>query len=225
LARAERDQLSVRELRSIAARMTADAATADAPTPITGWVADLETLIARGDRFGCIYADPPWAYDNQTTRAATDDHYDTMAIEAIAALPVDQLAAADAHLHLWVTNAFLFDAPRLFDAWGFEFKSSFVWCKPQIGIGNYWRNAHEILLTAVRGDAKHFRDHNLPSWLEHRRGRHSAKPERIRDMLEKASPGPRLEMFARRPAKGWTVWGNQIVSDLASPEAKEISHE
>lgn len=188
-------------------------------------VDSLHAAIAAGQKFGCIYADPPWRYDNQGTRAATRNHYaeqkdenpaDGMTVEQICALPVRELAADDAHLHMWTTNAFLFDAPRIFEAWGFEFRSSFVWVKPQIGIGNYWRNSHEFLLTAIRGDAKRFNDRGLQSWLQCDRGAHSAKPEQVRAMIERASHGPYLELFGRRVAEGWAVWGNQIESSLFS---------
>lgn len=185
-------------------------------------VDDLNALVSTGIRFGCIYADPPWRYDNQGTRASTGDHYqatDTnpaagMSIEQICALPVRDLVAPDAHLHMWITNAFLFDAPRIFNEWGFEFRSSLIWVKPQIGIGNYWRNSHEFLLTAIRGNAKRFADKSLRSWIECDRGQHSAKPEQVRAMLERASPGPYLELFGRRIADGWVTWGNQIERSL-----------
>ena len=177
-------------------------------------VDDLSTLVDSGAKFGTIYADPPWLYTNQRTRAATRNHYSGMTVDELCALPVRALAASDAHLHLWTTNAFLFDAPRIFDAWGFEFRSSFVWLKPQIGIGNYWRNSHEILLTAIRGKAKRFNDKSLQSWIICRRGKHSGKPEQVRSFIERASDGPRLEMFGRQPADGWTVWGNAIEGSL-----------
>lgn len=182
-------------------------------------VAELDSLIAAGQRFGCIYADPPWLYDNQATRASTGNHYNGMTVEDLCGLPIGQLAEKDAHLHLWVTNAFLFDAPRIFAAWGFEFRSTFVWVKPQMGIGNYWRNSHEILLTAIRGDARRFNARNLVSWGEFDRAQHSAKPEQIRDMIQRASDGPYLELFGRRKTDGWTVWGNQIERNLFHAEA------
>jgi N6-adenosine-specific RNA methylase IME4 len=179
-----------------------------------GSVDDLYTLIAAEKTFGTIYADPPWFYDNQATRSSTSNHYEGMTVEEICALPIAQLAATDAHLHLWTTNGFLFDCPKIFEAWGFEFRTSFAWVKPQIGIGNYWRNSHELMLTAIRGNATRFADKTLKSWIECRRGKHSAKPERVRAMIEKASPGPRLELFARHPSRGWTVWGNEVKTSL-----------
>jgi N6-adenosine-specific RNA methylase IME4 len=198
--------------------------TASAPvTPDTCEAGDLHRLIEMGAKFGTIYADPPWLYDNQGTRAATGNHYGGLTVDELCALPVKALAADSAHLHLWTTNAFLFECPRIFAAWGFEFRSSFVWCKPEMGIGNYWRNSHEFLLTAIRGDAKSFADKSLMSWLECSRGRHSAKPEQVRGFIEKASPGPRIEMFARSPADGWAVWGNQIERGLLHQSVERIA--
>jgi len=166
-------------------------------------------------QFGCIYADPPWRYNNQGTRASTNNHYDTMTVDELCALPVGDVAAPQAHLHLWTTNAFLFECPRLFAAWGFEFKSSFVWVKPQMGIGNYWRNSHEIMLLAVKGGQVGISKSEM-SWLECRRGKHSSKPMQVRERIERLSPGPYLEMFGRRAIDGWTVFGNECERELVS---------
>lgn len=198
--------------------------TATAPVgPGTCTVGDLEKLAAGPHKFGTIYADPPWLYDNQGTRAATGNHYDGLSVDELCALPIAQIAAPDAHLHLWTTNGFLFECPRIFAAWGFEFRSSLIWVKPQMGIGNYWRNSHEFLLTAIRGNAKSFADKTLKSWMECDRGAHSAKPEIVRHMIERASPGPRLELFGRSPAEGWSVWGNQVDSGLLFRGVPEIA--
>jgi N6-adenosine-specific RNA methylase IME4 len=184
------------------------------PSSETCEIKDLFEAADAGRKFGCIYADPPWLYDNQGTRAATGNHYDGLTVDQLCELPVKRLAADDAHLHLWTTNGFLFDCKRIMDAWGFEFRSSLVWVKPQMGIGNYWRNSHEFLLTAIRGDAKRFNDHSLMSWLECDRGAHSAKPEQVRSFIQRASPGPYLEMFARQQPEGWAAWGNAIERNL-----------
>lgn len=216
LTRAAAEGLSVRALRQEVGKVRS-AQTIGAPiaSPDTCEIADLHALAASGRKFGCIYLDPPWLYDNQGTRAATGNHYGGMTVAELCELPVDGFAAEDAHLHLWTTNAFLFEAPRLFAAWGFEFRSSLVWVKRQMGIGNYWRNSHEILLTAIRGDAKRFNDHSMMSWLECDRGRHSEKPEQVRSMLERASPGPYIELFARFDlGPPWSVWGNQVERTL-----------
>jgi N6-adenosine-specific RNA methylase IME4 len=187
---------------------------------------ELHRLVAEGMTFGNLYVDPPWLYDNQATRAATGNHYEGLTVEQLCdadLMPVAKLAAANSHLHLWTTNGFLFECPRIFDAWGFEFKSTFVWTKSEIGLGNYWRNSHEILLTAVRGDAERFDVHNLRSWIECSRGRHSDKPDQVRDFIARASPTPRIELFARSEHDGWLSWGNEIDKTLFSKRVKEVA--
>lgn len=179
----------------------------------TGRTNCLQELVASKRRFGTIYADPPWNYLNAASRGAAENHYDTMATDAIAALPIAQLAAEEAHLHLWTTNAFLFEAEQVIKAWGFTYKSCLLWIKPQIGNGNYWRVSHEFLLLGVRGNLT-FSDRTQQSWLLADRGRHSAKPSVFRKLIEQVSPGPRLELFARSQVDGWTTWGNQIQRDL-----------
>lgn len=183
-------------------------------------VSDLRTLLARGCKFCTILADPPWRYD-RTPRGAAAHHYPTMTVDEIAALPVAGLAADACHLHLWTTHSFLFDAHRVMAAWGFTFKSVFVWVKPQLGTGHYWRSAAEFLLLGVKGNCT-FRDRTIPNWACHDRGEHSQKPEAIRRLIERVSPPPFLELFGRRAAHGWVVHGNQITKGLFDDDIRTL---
>ncbi|MEW7987871.1 MAG: MT-A70 family methyltransferase [Candidatus Thiodiazotropha sp.] len=194
----------------------------DQPSEETCTVDDLAALSESDVRFSCIYADPPWLYGNQGTRAATGNHYTGMTVDEIAALPVADLTTENAHLHLWTTNAFLPDSFRIMDAWGFDYKSVYVWVKPQMGIGNYWRVSHEFMLFGVKGKCP-FLNRSQMSWGQFDRTIHSAKPEEIRRIIEKTSPGPRLEMFGRRVVPGWTVWGNQITRTMFDDEVRNIA--
>jgi N6-adenosine-specific RNA methylase IME4 len=188
-------------------------------------LADLQSQITKGIKYGCIYADPPWAYGNQSTRAATGNHYVTMSVQDICDLPVKELAADEAHLHLWTTNAFLRDSYTLMEAWGFDYRSILVWCKgddeasPQIGIGNYWRVNTEYLLLGIRGGLQfaktpEAKKAQLSSWIHHKRMGHSRKPPVFRELIEAVSPGPRLELFGRMAVPGWDVWGNEVERTL-----------
>lgn len=136
-----------------------------------------------------------------------------MTLDEICAEPVSELATENAHLHLWTTNGFLREAFTVIDAWGFEFKSSLIWIKDKIGMGNYWRVSHEFLLLGVRGNLT-FGDRRLPSWVFSSRATYSRKPARVRALIERASPGPYLELFGREdlPGSAWTVYGNQVRS-------------
>jgi N6-adenosine-specific RNA methylase IME4 len=185
-------------------------------------VSDLQHLIDSGRKFGAILCDPPWQYSNQATRASTSNHYNTMATEEIVRLPISELAAEQSHLHLWTTNAFLFECPKILEAWEFEYKGVFVWIKNQMGIGNYWRVSHEFMVLGIRGDLR-FRDHSQMSWIMTDRTTHSTKPDSVADKIEKVSPGPYLELFGRRTRPNWTVWGDQITRTLFNESAFETN--
>lgn len=186
--------------------------------------------------FGCIVADPPWHYEDQAGRMRLG--YPTMADDEIVALPVATLAADRAHLYLWTTDAHLEVALRCIPAWGFTFKRTIVWVKTrakqrilaaldaieldekdratqlvhgalklQIGGGHYVRGAHELCLFATRDLTGLVRD--VPSVIFAPRTKHSEKPDDLLEMAERLSPGPRIELFARRRRAGWEAWGNQ----------------
>jgi len=185
-------------------------------------VDDLEKLVANGARFGTLYLDPPWSYGNQATRSATDNHYPTMMVEEIAALPIADLAAEQSHIYLWTTNAFLHESFHLLEHWGFEYKSLLVWDKEKYGIGNYWRLQTEYLLLATKGGLG-VADKNNRNILREESSGHSVKPHVVRKMIEAMSPGPRLELFARRVATGWTCWGNEIERTMFDYDLKEVA--
>lgn len=187
----------------------------DSPAAPCRTTSDLAQLVAQGAVFSTIYADPPWAYGNVASRGAAVNHYPTMTVDAICREPVRELAAPDSHLHLWTTNGFLREALTVIDAWGFRFKSCLVWVKPQMGLGNYWRVSHEFMLLGVRGNLR-FRDHSVKSWLEAPRTVHSRKPELVRHLIERVSPGPYLELYGRRliHSRAWTVYGNELPGGL-----------
>ena len=174
-------------------------------------VRNLGVLLEQGAKFSTIYADPPWPYSNRASRGAAENHYRTMPVEAICDEPVEQLAADNAHLHLWTTNGFLREAFDVIEAWGFQYKSCLIWTKPQLGMGNYWRVSHEYVLLGVRGRLP-FRDHSCQSWLSAPRTIHSRKPSAVRALVERVSPGPYLELYGRehRLGSGWTVYGDQV---------------
>jgi N6-adenosine-specific RNA methylase IME4 len=153
-----------------------------------------------------VVIDPPWRYDNVATRGAAADHYPTMSLDELAALHIP--SADDSHLYLWVTAAFLRDGFNLLDAWGFTYKTILTWCKPSIGMGNYFRVNTEHVLFATRGRQPTLRN-DVGTWFEAPRTKHSAKPESFYDLVESCSPGPWLEMFARRRRFGWHTWGNE----------------
>jgi N6-adenosine-specific RNA methylase IME4 len=130
-----------------------------------------------------------------------------MSNEQIRAINVRAIAAQNSHLYLWTTNSFLVEAHEIVRAWGFEPKTLITWRKlGPIGLGRYFRGVTEHIVFGVRG-RRPLLSKSLPNFFEARKRGHSVKPDEAYALIERASPGPRLEMFARAPRAGWTTWG------------------
>lgn len=173
-------------------------------------------------KFGTILADPPWQFQNRTGKMAPEhkrlSRYPTMTLDAICDLPVEAVADARSHLYLWVPNALLPEGLKVMEHWGFKYKSNLIWYKvrkdggpDRRGVGFYFRNVTEILLFGVRGkDVRTLAPgRSQENVIATQKREHSRKPDEQYALIEACSWGPRLEMFARGPRKGWTVWGNQ----------------
>ena len=163
--------------------------------------------------FRTILADPPWRF--RSAHPACKAPYPTLGIEHILAMSeqVQRLAAKDAHLYLWSTHAHLREALEVMEAWGFRYIQVLTWDKRRMGFGYYFRHYTEPLLFGVRGNLRVI-PRNLPSLFSETRTQHSKKPEASYLLIEKSSPGPRLELFARQRRAGWKVWGNEVDSDI-----------
>lgn len=159
-----------------------------------------------------IVADPPWFYreGGPTTGFARlrPPPYSMMTVPEIAALPVGALAADDAGLFLWTTNAYLRAAFDIAVAWGFRHSQTLTWCKAPRGIGpgGAFSNTTEFILYCRRGRLP-YKGRLDTTWWTWARGEHSAKPAAFLDVVESVSPGPYVELFARAPRLGWDSWG------------------
>lgn len=163
-------------------------------------------------KYRVIYADPPWSYGNKLVDGygAAEDHYPTMTIEELCALPVKDLAEDNAVLFLWVTSPLLEECFEVIRAWGFKYKASFVWDKLRKNFGYYNGVRHEFLLVCTRGSCTPDVPKLFDSVQSIERTEHSRKPEEFRQIIDTLYPhGKRIELFARRPAPGWEVWGNE----------------
>ena len=165
--------------------------------------------------FATILVDPPWPLQSG------EKHYRTMSLARIKALPVGALAARDAHLWLWTTNALLPKAYEVAEAWGFTVRSPLTWVKFRLGLGGRYqlRNATEQLLFCTRGKAP-LGSRSQPTWFNAPVTEHSRKPAEQFAIIERVSPGPYLELFARRRPESnqpWAVWGDQVASDIRIP--------
>jgi N6-adenosine-specific RNA methylase IME4/ParB-like chromosome segregation protein Spo0J len=170
--------------------------------------------------FELIYADPPWQMGNPEGRWAPENHYPTMSLQDIESLAVP--AAENAVLFLWAVNCILPEAIDVMRAWGFTYKSNLVWVKPSIGPGRRVRNRHELLLYGQKGKLSAPELEDLPdsvSVIKAPRARHSEKPKRFYELIERMYPqASKVELFARGNARpGWVAWGNQA-GEPAEPE-------
>ena len=178
--------------------------------------------------YGTIVIDPPWRYENDRgtqTRAkrgrksaVAAGHYSVMDNAEIAALPVGDLADVDAALYLWVTNPRMFGhVNRLRDpvtpsdmveGWGFRYITLVTWVKTgPPGMGFAFRGHTEHAIYAVRGKLTIPAEKRESNVVIAPRRSHSEKPGAFFDLVERVSPGPYLEMFARQPRLGWDSWG------------------
>lgn len=170
----------------------------------------LDDIIASGGRFSTVVADPPWDWGDEgdvDQFGRGKPTYATIPYEELLTLPLQQLADKDAHLYLWITNRSLPKGFALLEAWGFRYVTCITWCKPSIGMGNYFRGSTEHLLFGVRGSLPLNR-HDVGTWHMAERGQsHSEKPDRFFQLIETCSPGPYLSLFERKQRKNWKVWG------------------
>jgi len=196
-------------------------------------------------KYKTILIDAPWPeHGGGKSKRGADRHYPLMSVRRIKALPVGDLAEADAHLWAWATSNYLDDAIDCGRAWGFRYIGCRPWVKADLrdvlippgpqsnggeclaaipqnpGLGRYMRCDAEFLLLFARGQAM------VPEFKPRQtiyapRGRHSAKPACVYSDIERMSPGPRLEMFARARREGWAAWGNEVESDINVPTQEQ----
>lgn len=174
------------------------------------------------ERYRCVMADPPWnEQGGGKVKRGADRHYPLMKTKDIIETMRDvlyvtpfrelgtSLVAPNSHLWLWVTNNYLEDGLEVMRALGYRYVTNMAWAKDRFGIGYYLRGQHELCLFGVRGVLPPLARNN-PSLVNAIREAHSRKPDATYERIEAVSPGPRLEMFARRERPGWDVWGNEV---------------
>ncbi|WP_100481089.1 MT-A70 family methyltransferase [Mycobacteroides abscessus] len=184
--------------------------------------------------FCTVLADPPWRFGNRRSGMSPESglrhRYATMALDEICSLPVEFIAATDAHLYLWVPSAMLPEGLKVMSDWGFRYTTNITWVKTRLdgepdgsGVGFYFRNASELLLFGVRGSLRTLpAARGMTNVITARRREHSRKPVEQYHLIEQSSPGPRVELFARQGRPGWAVWGDE--SDGVSVRFRTETH-
>jgi N6-adenosine-specific RNA methylase IME4 len=182
-------------------------------------------------KYRTIVADPPWdipfgsnrtppkrggwAAEKWARAEVRDLPYPTMTTDEMCALPVSEMAEDAAHLYVWTVNRFLEDTYSIVRTWGFRPAQLLTWCKAPmgLGLGGTFTPTTEHVLFARRGVVPTI-ERADSTWWQWKRGAHSAKPEAFLDLVEQVSPGPYLELFARRQRLGWDTWGNECRCDV-----------
>jgi N6-adenosine-specific RNA methylase IME4 len=184
-----------------------------------------DTQLYNLGKFGTILADPPWQFVNRTGKMAPEHkrlkRYTTMSYEEIMELPVSRIAAAQSHLYLWVPNALILEGLEVMKKWGFTYKTNLVWYKIRKdggpdgrGVGFYFRNVTELVLFGVRGNIRTLKPGRTQvNIITSRKREHSRKPDELYDIIERCSPGPYIELFARHHRPGWVQWGDEAPGD------------
>jgi N6-adenosine-specific RNA methylase IME4 len=189
-----------------------------------------------------ILMDPPWLERGSgKAKRGADRHYPLASRREIRDAILDSGEwtpdPAASHLWCWVTNNYLADGLWLMEALGFRYVTNWPWVKGtrekrgRLGIGQYGRGCHELLLFGVMGkgydactvyppghpkEGKRRSDVRTdwmapaPRITDPVTGKivHSAKPVESYDLIEARSIGPRIEFFARQKRSGWDAWGN-----------------
>jgi N6-adenosine-specific RNA methylase IME4 len=158
--------------------------------------------------FGTIVLDPPWPWRDTLNKK----HYDSMTLDEIRAIPV-RASGAD-HLWMWTTNAHLVEALITALRWGYQYRSLLTWAKPRSGVGWWLRGQTEHVIFATRTRQHRRRPDRISTLLSAPRRAHSVKPDEFYEIVQTLSPGPYLELFARRPRAGWTT----LISDRPPEE-------
>lgn len=166
------------------------------------------------NKYRTIYLDPPWEEKcGGKIKRGCDRHYKTMTIKEIEALPIQRLADENGcHIYMWVTNNFLEKGLALLKKWGFEYVTTITWQKDRFGLGQYYRGITEHCLFASTKKRLPYkvingkRAQGVTGFYEPKTI-HSRKPDKMREMIERVSYEPRIELFAREKFDGWDRWG------------------
>jgi N6-adenosine-specific RNA methylase IME4 len=202
------------------------------------------------NRYGVILCDPPWSYSQYKDAAngAAKAKYECMTIDQIKSLPIGDWAADNCVLALWCTNAKLNEGIELIQHYGFTYKTKVTWAKNSpkssdlsTGVGIWFQAATEDILFAIKGKIGGFDkrrgklgffhgSRNDPEFwkrvseqvlISPKPRIHSKKPDTLSEYLE-TFDGPYLELFATRPRKGWTCYGNSLGTELGQYGVREL---
>lgn len=170
-------------------------------------------------KYKTIVIDPAWTPEQGSTwktrftdKARPQKHYKTLSLEELKKieLPIEK----QAHVYIWVVNQHIDWGYELAKHWGLDVIQFFTWCKNGLGVGRFQCNTEHILV--CRKGTRHGNPFGMSNgtWFQWDRGKHSEKPKEFYELIERISPEPRLDMFARTERTGWDVWGDEVSNSI-----------
>lgn len=171
-------------------------------------------------KYKCILADPPWSYENKKIPGAhfgngdyakgVNEIYNTLTIEDIKSLPIQDISLKDSCLFLWATTPLLPEAFEVMKSWGFKYKTSIYWRKiMSLGLGFWFRGRVEVCLFGVKGKIRAF-NCQKQNFIQSKVREHSRKPDELYYIIESLDLNPKIELFSRYERKDWDAFGDEI---------------
>jgi len=176
-----------------------------------------DKILVPDKKYRCIVIDPPWPTKFITRTKRPDQFgiaYPTMSLEDIKNHPlgkdssIEKLAYKDCHLYLWTTHSFLPYCFEIVKAWGFEYKCLMTWIKNVGMTPMSWMYSTEHVLFCTKGNLPLLRRGMRLDFAAKVR-EHSRKPDEFYELVKKASPEPRIDIFSREKRDGFDSWGKE----------------
>ena len=151
--------------------------------------------------YSTLVVDPAWDSDRSSAREGV--------LESIRNLPVSSLSTDSAHLYLWIPDCLAAGGIELMRDWGFSFKTMLLWLKHQASPGEFFPNAHELILFGVKGGLPTLRK-DVRTWFMADCPPNDRKPDDFYRLAEQASPAPRIMLLGKEKREGWDQWDGRI---------------
>ena len=191
------------------------------------------TAPEQAGEYAVMAIDPPWDVRKTGKRKARPNQdtmlvYQTMSLEEIGAVPIDEWGAENSIIFLWVTNGkdkrtktpIIAAGFQLLAKWGYIYYTMLTWDKGT-GVCPYgpYQITSEHVLVGYRGKFPFVGPlGKLKTVFQAPATRHSAKPPVFYENTATVTSTPRIEIFAREVRPGWDGWGDQYEGNAPQPE-------
>ena len=171
--------------------------------------------------YSVVVVDPPWKVRKIVRRVRPNQKaeldYKTMSLDEIKAMPIKEVSAENSVLFLWTTHAYLEASFEVMRSWGFKYQRTLTWDKGNGMCLFGFHHRTEFVLFGYRGKIEMYPHRKaIPTVFSGKSSRHSAKPDEFYKMVEPLGE-TRLDVFARVPRVGWSVYGDEVEGSVVLP--------